>query len=285
MEIGMNELISKVIVFQDKGYKGYNICTYISKNIDRLPLEIFPGIVISIHEDKGIKKFLRVLKGEETIRVVFEIINKRDRFKILTLGDRATGTLGKSRTVNEEIDLDIISYPDNLGGGKCGGCSVIPYFRGLECSRTYRIIRDSDIVEQTKNVQYFVELCRNSKCYSTYQKIVKEGYRDDLPERDMIHIAVRDGEYIAEEGKHRICAMKRHEYNEKVYARVTYSENFSIKDYYLLVDYSPSERDLKEYYKYFEEYGIDRNEVLEYLSDQSIHLCKMIAEKNKLNEI
>lgn len=285
MEIGMNELISKVIVFQDKGYKGYNIWIYISKNIDRLPLEIFPGIVISIHEDKGIKKFLRVLKGEEAIRVVFEIINKRDRFEILTLGDRATGTMGKSRTVNEEIDLDIISYPDNLGGGKCGGCSVIPYFRGLECSRTYRIIRDSDIVEQTKNVQYFVELCRNSKCYSTYQKIVKEGYRDDLPERDMIHIAVRDGEYIAEEGKHRICAMKRHEYNEKVYARVTYSENFSIKDYYFLVDYSPSERDLKDYYKCFEEYRIDRNEVLEYLSDKSIHLCKLIAEKNKLNEI
>ncbi len=62
MEIGMNELISKVIVFQDKGYKGYNICTYISKNIDRLPLEIFPGIVISIHEDKGIKKFLQCTK-------------------------------------------------------------------------------------------------------------------------------------------------------------------------------------------------------------------------------
>lgn len=285
MEIGMNELTNKVIVFQDKGYKGHNIWTYISKNIDRLPIEIFPGIVISIHKDKGIKNFLRVLKGEEAIRVVFEIINKRDRFEILTIGDRATGTMGKSRTVNEEIDLDIISYPDNLGGGKCGGCSVIPYFRGLERSCAYRIIRDSDIVEQTKNVQYFIDLCRNSKCYSTYQKIVKNGYRNDLPERDMIHIVVRDGEYIAEEGKHRICAMKRHEYNEKVYARVTYSENFSIKDYYLLVDYSPSECDLKEYYKCFEEYGIDRNEVLEYLSDQSIHLCKMIAEKNKLNEI
>ena len=108
----------------------------------------------------------------------------------------------------------------------------------------------------------------------------QEGYRDDLLERDMIHIGVRDGEYIAEEGKHRICAMKRHGYNEKVYARVTYSENFSTKDFYLLIDYSPSEHALKEYYKCFEEYGISRDEVVEYLSDQSIHLCKMIAEKN-----
>lgn len=216
-----------------------------------------------------------------------EFLYNNIAFAINTNGLTQSGHIEKIMLLYEGSGKDriIISYPDNLGGGKCGGCSVIPYFRGLECSRTYRIIRDSDIVEQTKNVQYFVELCRNSKCYSTYQKIVKEGYRDDLPERDMIHIAVRDGEYIAEEGKHRICAMKRHEYNEKVYARVTYSENFSIKDYYLLVDYSPSERDLKEYYKCFEEYGIDRNEVLEYLSDQSIHLCKMIAEKNKLNEI
>lgn len=94
MEIGMNELTNKVIVFQDIGYKGHNIWTYISKNIDRLPIEIFPGIVISIHEDKGIKNFLRVLKGEEAIRVVFEIINKRDRFEILTIGDRATGSHG-----------------------------------------------------------------------------------------------------------------------------------------------------------------------------------------------
>lgn len=285
LEIGMDELINKVIVFQNKGYKGNNIRTYISKNRDRLPIEIFPGILISLQEDKGIKKIFRVLKGQEYIRVIFEVINKRDRFDILSIDDKATRKMGKSRTVIEEIDLDIISYPDNLGGGKCGGCSVVPYFRGLENSHAYHIIRDSDIVEQTKNVPYFIELCKNSRCYSTYQKIVKEGYRDDLPERDMIHIGVRDGEYIAEEGKHRICAMKRHGYNEKVYARVTYSKNFSTKDFYLLVDYSPSENALKEYYKCFEEYGIGRDEVLEYLSDQSIHLCKMIAEKNKLNGI
>jgi len=158
--------------------------------------------------------------------------------------------------------------------------AVVVLFHILENSHAYHIIRDSDIVEQTKNVPYFIEICRNSRCYSTYQKIVKEGYRDDLLERDMIHIGVRDGEYIAEEGKHRICAMKRHGYNEKVYARVTYSENFSTKDFYLLIDYSPSEHALKEYYKCFEEYGISRDEVVEYLSDQSIHLCKMIAEKN-----
>ena len=101
--------------------------------------------------------------------------------------------------------------------------AVVVLFHILENSHAYHIIRDSDIVEQTKNVPYFIEICRNSRCYSTYQKIVKEGYRDDLLERDMIHIGVRDGEYIAEEGKHRICAMKRHGYNEKVYACLLYT--------------------------------------------------------------
>lgn len=285
LEIGMDELIKKVIVFQDKGYKGHYIRMYISKNMDRLPIEIFPGVFISLQEDKGIKKLFRVLEGQEYIHVNFEVINKRDRFEILSIEDKKTAKMGKCRTVTEEIDLDIISYPDNLGGGKCGGCSVVPYFRGLENSYAYHIISDSDIVEQTKNIPYFIELCRNSRCHSTYQKVVKEGYRDDLPERDMIHIGVRDGVYIAEEGKHRICAMKRHGYNKKVYARVTYSEDFSTKDFYLLVNYSPSEHALKEYYKCFEMYGIGRDEVLQYLSDQSIHLCKMIAEKNKLNVI
>ena len=285
MEIGMDELINKVIVFQNKGYKGNNIRTYISKNMDGLPKEIFPGVLVLLQEDKGIKKIFRVLKGQEYRRVIFEVINKRDRFEIFSIDDKKTVKMGECRTVNEEIDLDIISYPDNLGGGKCGGCSVVPYFRGLEYLHEYHIISDSDIVEQTKNIPYFIELCKNSRCYSTYQKIVKEGYRDDLPEGDMIQIEVRDGEYIAVEGKHRVCAMKRHGYNEKVYSRVTYSENYSTKDYYLLVDYSPSEHALNKYYECFEEYGIGRDEVLEYLSDQSIPLCKMIAEKNKLNGI
>ena len=39
------------------------------------------------------------------------------------------------------------------------------------------------------------------------------------------------------------------------------------------------------YYKCFEEYGLNRDDVLNYLSNQSKTLCKMIIEKNELNEL
>lgn len=126
---GENTKRNKGIGDDAKGYKGHYIRMYISKNMDRLPIEIFPGVLISLQEDKGIKKLFRVLTGQEYIHVNFEVINKRDRFEILSIDDKKIGKMGKSRTVNEEIDLDIISYPDNLGGGECGGCSVVPYFR------------------------------------------------------------------------------------------------------------------------------------------------------------
>ena len=45
--------------------------------------------------------------------------------------------------------------------------AVVVLFHILENSHAYHIIRDSDIVEQTKNVPYFIEICRNSRCYST----------------------------------------------------------------------------------------------------------------------
>lgn len=163
------------------------------------------------------------------------------------------------------------------------GCKVTSYFSGLVVTGTYRIIDDADVVEQTKWEPYFIIMCKSSRCYQNYLRIEKEGYKNDLPERKMIHIDVQSGRYAPMEGKHRVCAMKRYDYSNRITARITYGAEREYNSY-CLVNYEPSDRDLMNYYKCFEEYGLNRDDVLNYLSDNSKMLCEMIIEKNVLNE-
>ena len=283
MNIGINKISGKILVFQDKKYNGYDIPEYISKYEDKLPLEIFPGIMISLQKDKGLKKFVNILRNVESERVQFDIINKRDRFEIIDDINYSISQEKIQKTSMEEINPKEISYPNNLGGGKCKGCPVIVFFSGLEQSGPFKIITQSEIVEQTKNMPYFINECKKSGCYYTYRKIVEQGYKE-LEKRDMIHIEERDGIYIPQEGKHRICAMKRFDYDHNVKMVITHIKNSNKGDIYInkRLNSLPTVEEIDRYYKCFKNYGIDRDKVLEYLSDESKELCLLIIENNKL---
>lgn len=65
----------------------------------------------------------------------------------------------------EMISPETVSFPLNLGGG-CGGCCVVSYFDHLLTSEgSYFIISVAEIVEQTRDEPYFIEICKNSECY------------------------------------------------------------------------------------------------------------------------
>ena len=235
-------------------------------------------------EERGIKKIVKSLVKKEYRSIVFDVQNVRDRFEIIDLEKECVRhEREKLITKVEEIFPNDILYPNNLGGGECGGCGITSYFSRLVITGTYRIIDDADVVEQTKLEPYFIDMCKSSRCYQNYLRIEKEGYKSDLSEREMIHIDVQNGRYVPVEGKHRVCAMKRYDYSNRITAKITYGDDIEYSSY-RPVNYEPSDRDLMNYYKCFEEYGLNRGDVLKYLSDKSKTLCKMIIEKNELNE-
>ena len=280
MDIGINEITGKVLIFQDKKYSGYEIPEYIRKYRDKLPLELFPGIMISIQKDKGIKKFINIIKNVEYERVHFDIINKRDRFKIIEDTNYPVEHEQIQKNLIVEINAKEVLYPNDLGGGKCKGCPVVAYFGGLENSGPFSIITQSEIVEQTKNMPYFIDMCKKSECYSTYQKIVEQGYKE-LKKSDMILIDEKYGAYIPQEGKHRICAMKRFDYDQNVKMIITHIKNINKGDAFAInksLNSLPTIDEITNYYKCFEQYGINRDKVLEYLLDESKELCKLVEK-------
>lgn len=280
IKIGMGEIVKKTIVFQRKGYMGNKIYEYIVGHKGIMPIEIFPGIFLSLEEERRIEKIAKRFTKKDYRNVVFDVQNMRDRFEIIDSKDEC-GEFSSPKLITkvEEISPEKISYPNDLEGGECKECKVAYYFSELSLTGTYSIINDADVLEQTKFDPYFINMCKSSRCYQNYLKIEKEGYKTDLPESEMIQIDVEKGRFIPVEGKHRVCAMKRYDYTQRIPVRITYGEDRESGSY-LMVSYSPLDNDLKKYYKCYEKYGLSRDDVLNYLSDQSKSLCKMIIEKD-----
>lgn len=289
IEIRMDEIGKKIIAFQEKEYAGSEIRQHIVDHKGRMQkekeIEIFPGIFYSWKKEGGIKKVCKALLGMQHAIVVFDIRNARDRFEIFdgknVCSQRKQGIPVASR---EKMYPSDILYPNKLGGGHCKGCPVIDYFDGLVNAPSYRIIKESDILEQTKQEQYFVNMCKSSKCYKTFRDIAENGYNHDLPdEKDMIKIDKENAQYVPVEGKHRICAMKRYDYSQPITVILTDRDGEDSKSH-LLLEYVPTDSDLKKYYECFERYSLSADEVREYLSDKKKKLYKMVMEKKKRAE-
>lgn len=287
IEIGLDELMGKDVIFQNTAYEGWAIWKYIVAHEDKLPAEIFPAIFISVKKESGIKKIIRLLAKGACQTIIFNVMNVHDRFAIVDPQSEQSSRddySEKTSTRIEYISPSILPYPNSLGGGYCGGCPVVSYFRELVWSGEYSILSDADVVEQTKSIPYFIDLCKSSRCYDTYRSIINDGYRLDLQENQMIIIDVLDGKYVPQEGKHRVCALKRYDYQGKIPARITYTSRSINHKSYIAVKHVPVDLSMDEYYRCYESYGLSRDDVLNYLSDPNKSLCQMIAEKQHINE-
>lgn len=122
MEYTEEQLKCNVIVFQETGYKGCAIYRYIVEHKNVIPLEMFPGIFLSWKEERGIKKVVKLLVRKEYRSIVFDVRNVRDRFEVIDLEKECVKhEREKLITKVEEIFPSNILYPNNLGGGECGG--------------------------------------------------------------------------------------------------------------------------------------------------------------------
>lgn len=169
--------------------------------------------------DTQFKKKLYILRNEN-LRDCFQICSKLEE----TRSEYHDGDIISTQI--EYVNPQNVEQPGNLGGGRCGGCPVYSYFNRLGVLGEYDIngyyfFRDEEAIEATRKEEFFLDKCRYSNCFRTYEKILKEGYSEELEMRDQIRVSYKNGKYSAGEGKHRVCVMRRFGYSNIVPMRVT----------------------------------------------------------------
>ncbi len=253
--------------FQTKKFKFRDITESL---IDEIETEIFPGIYIKGTECKNkLKKFINFVLQRKQYLIKNE--NKKDFFKICSELEKQemnyyTGDI--ISTMIERINPMIVKQPGNLGGGRCSGCPIIDYFHCLgmigerDIINDYYFFSDIEVIDATKKEEFFLEKCRKSKCFNTYEKIISEGYSENLSNYDQIKIEYQNDEYTVGEGKHRICAMRRFGYSKEIPVRLTRisdslrNSNIMCKQYF-----SDNKHVLESCYNGFEKIGISSEDV------------------------
>lgn len=237
-------------------------------------VEFLPGIYIGYkYINTTIRTTIDMITRSR--HYIIKVLNSKDCFTIESKLERRTDEFKdavESCSGIENLDPRIFKQPSLLGGGKCGGCPMLSYFSrlGLEGKTSidgYYFWDLAELVEATKKEPFFLELCKTSKCYETYQSIVEDGYDAHLEERDQIKAEVKGGIYEVGEGKHRVCAMKRFGYDHRVPMRVTRSAGIAKYDH--VTESHDMERVLKDCYDRYRVLGIPDEVVRRCLSDPS----------------
>lgn len=207
-----------IILFQGHPFRFIEAVESLENCSDIEEVEFLPGIYLSRKHmtitdsimDKLIKKNRYVIRNQ----------NYRDAFAIESVLEypklvAQTYDSSDSDTSIEYVNPAAVEQPYNLGGGKCGGCPVVSSFdardinRGRNSFDEYNFWSEKELVAATCNEEFYLQLCRGSKCFQTYKSIIEDGYIEELKDCDQIKISTSNGSYIAGEGKHRICAMRR----------------------------------------------------------------------------
>lgn len=258
--------------FQTKKFKLRDITDSLINSYDN---EIFPGIYLRKIEHKDTLKRLTNKMFQRKLYLVTNE-NKRDFFQVCSELEEAEAEYHNGEiisTIMEKINPQSVEQPGNLGGGQCGGCPVYSYFNclgilGEHDINGYYFFRDEEAIEATKKENYFIEMCKNSTCFNTYKKILNEGYSQILEERYQIKVSYRNGKYYADEGKHRVCVMRRFGYTEEIPMLVTrISESWGESRVLYKRAFSDNKYVVQSCYGTYERLGISSEDVRELLKN------------------
>lgn len=272
LSITKDEQYQYELRFQNKTFGFYESVDKLERS-GGIEIEILPGIYMGCSQESILMRIRNFCAKRKTYVIRNE--NYKDYFSVKSLLDQSEEEHGRTfypscGSTNEYINPQVVEQPTNLGGGHCKGCNVMNYFNRLRIvgERSfggYCFFSEKEVLEDTKNIEYFRDLCEAWECYDLYNSIVNNGYNDDLPDIDMIYVEYRDGRYIAGEGKHRICALKRFGYDKNIKVRLTrYCENPDSSythNYSACYDSSDMDQILEDCYSTYERLGISRDEV------------------------
>lgn len=222
--MNVENITDKYVYFQNYRIDGSVVLQFLKKD-NKLgeEKEIFPGIFVSLYPNGMLAYLFNLIAGKNNQNVRIDVENHCDTFSIVDKSHSMKNDTGDFSVRSGSINPRVVEYPNNLGGGLCGGCPIHSYFEGIEClsESPYNHMNDSYAVRITRNDDYFLSLCEGSKCYKNYLKIVDNGFDRDLDKKQMIQIEqYRDTSRVLE-GKHRICAMKTFGYSGDCYGEIT----------------------------------------------------------------
>jgi hypothetical protein len=190
--------------------------------------EIFPGIYMrSVKSESKLKRLIHKFLKKKLYMLRKE--NFRDFFKVCSELEETRSEYYDGDIISAQVEYvnpQNVEQPGNLGGGGCGGCPVYNYFNcigvlGEHDINGYYFFRDEEAIEATRKEEFFLDKCRYSTCFQTYEKILKEGYSEELEIYDQIKVQYQNERYSAGEGKHRVCVMRRFGYSNEIPMRVT----------------------------------------------------------------
>lgn len=257
--------------FQDEKYKLRDIQSSLIEGAEN---EIFPGIYLrNIGNDNYFSSLVNSLLKKKKYLLRNE--NKRDFFQICSKWEETKSEFHAGKTIStkvEYINPQSIEQPGSLGGGECGGCPIRNYFNHLGLLdrhdiNGYYFFSDEEVIEATQKEEFFLGICRHSNCYKNYEKILNEGFAENLETRYQIKVSYDNGKYIAVEGKHRVCAMKRFGYTNPVPMRVTRNSASTGNVQLDIQHFSDNKQVLDSCYSTYERIGISPEAVRELLKN------------------
>ena len=163
-----------------------------------------------------------------------------------------------------------------LGGGKCGGCPLYTLYQH-QCTLNYSnifIISLEQLLNQTTALPFFIDKCKRHKCYENYLSIQEHGF-DMSRSNETLTGRLCDGKILVDEGKHRICAMKRFGYNKEV--TVALSKKIYPNWELCRTCYDKLKNDLEKYYDKLKNLNISKEDARAGLMDGTLH--NMIIDK------
>lgn len=259
--------------FQNQKFSLRDIAGSLAEENDN---EIFPGIYIrSVESKTRLKRLINKLSQKKLYILRNE--NMKDYFQVCSELEKTRSEYHGGDIIStqiERVNPQNVEQPERLGGGKCAGCPVYSYFNRLGLLEGYDMtgyyfFSEKEAIEATRKEEFFLKKCQNSNCFDTYERILSEGYSEDLERRDQISVSYHNGKYSAGEGKHRVCAMRRFGYSNTIPMRVTRVSDSS-GDPGSILDkqfFSDNKHVLETCYDVYERLGISSDDVRDLLKN------------------
>ena len=251
--------------------------------------EIFPGIYMrSVKSEPKLKRLINKFFKKKLYMLRNE--NLRDFFQVCSELEETRSEYHDGDIIStqiEHVNPQNVEQPGNLGGGRCGGCPVYSYFNrigvlGEHDINGYYFFRDEEAIEATRKEEFFLDKCRYSTCFQTYEKILKEGYSEELEMRDQIKVQYQNGRYSAGEGKHRVCVMRRFGYSNIIPMRVTRVSDSSGNPGRIMDKqfFSDNKHVLESCYGVYERLGISSDDVRDLLKNPKATIVDYLKRSN-----
>lgn len=254
IKLDINNMDKQYVVFDDHVFPAKYLLKYYKSYENNINLkEVLPSIYC-IKENKNLY-----------------LINKNIRNTFYIFKPTGKIMIKMEEKYDIEIDPNKLPYPESLGGG----CPIwydffrTKLYKGFNSfeKSLYSILTEKDILEVTAYDDRFKHrYCENKeeRCYEPFLKnILDKTFTFNKDSK--IEITKYNNCYRVEEGKHRVCAFKRYNWDKIKVDQVELNYDY-LPSYRNCNNYPIPDNILNDYYKSYNDIGID-NTTAKYITE------------------